>query len=111
VLPEPRHELGPLHVITSGGVSGFLTVCPHVMHGTGGSLGVGNPILVAEVGYLAHPTRAIGSRGVIRPDIPGFDDGQNSLMGEEVLFKNSRVVWWWRVPVAVVTANRPRGLV
>ena len=74
-------------------------------------MGVRDPILVAEVAYLAQPTCAIGPRGIIGPDIPGFDDSQDSLMGEEVLFKNGRVIWWWRVPIAVVTANGLGSLV
>jgi len=110
VPPKPHLELVPLHVIAPGGVSGSLTVCPHVMDSTGGSLGVGNPILVAEVGYLAQPIRAIGPRGVVGPNVPGFDDGQDSLMGEEVFFKISLVIGW-RVPIAVVTANRLSSLV
>ena len=103
VLSDPRRELTPCHVVTPGSVGSFFTICIHMMRGATSSLFCGNLIPLASAVHLIQPLCAIGPRGVVHPDIPCFDDGQESQGREEVFFVSGRVILRG-VPITVLFA-------
>ena len=70
VLVEPHRELVPNHVAAPGIKRSFFAIGTHMMHGAGGSLWDGDPILLAKVVHIAQPSCTIGLGGFVRLDLP-----------------------------------------
>lgn len=70
VLVEPHRELVPSHVAAPGIKRSFFTISTHMMHGAGGSLWDGDPILLAKAVRIAQPSYTIGLGGFVRLDVP-----------------------------------------
>lgn len=70
VLVKPHRKLVPSHVAAPSIKCSFFAIGTHMMHGAGGSLWDGNPILLARVVHIAQPSCTIGLGGFVRLDVP-----------------------------------------